>query len=212
MIVRYIGPRGVNITDSIRLASNDPRGMIKEIPIRVRAGGQAAYSVTPSPTVEFVVGNSRSGQPVRVLSPCNVKIVTGGPTKSGTFRIQNTGDCVLYLCEGALDDPDDVFEVLFSPGTLLPNGRHNYSIVFYPKRALHDYYATFRIRSNVGEILVPIHGRVQVMPQPLPQGGMADGANDELCLPLDKLCLGQELFDSRPSGSSILVQMTAVDP
>jgi hypothetical protein len=133
--------------------------------------------------------------------------VISAPDRAAEFVVRNTGNGPLFLCQGVLEDPDGVFVVLYSPETLLPNHDHTYAILFYPTQAMHDYHATFRIQSNAGEIVIPIHGRVQTLPERTTGGMTAYLPTDELCVPPNALCEVEQLFERGPGGDSILVQM-----
>ena len=204
MTIRYTGGRGANAADTIRVTCNDPRQMIREIPLLARAGGQAAYQVDPSPVVEVLAANTPTGRPVARMGRCRA---IADPGRAAEFTVRNTGDGVLFLCQGVLEDPDGVFVVSYSSETLLPNRRRTYPILFYPTEVMRDYHATFRIQSNAGEIVVPIHGRVEALPAPTTGGAMAYLPTDELCVPPDVLCRVEPLFERSPGGGSILVQM-----
>ncbi|MBI2909409.1 MAG: hypothetical protein HYX92_17325 [Chloroflexi bacterium] len=202
--VRYTGPRGADVADTIRITCNDPRRMVREIPLVARAGGQAAYRVDPSPVVEVLVANTPTGRPVVRMGRCRAIAV---PDRAAEFTVRNSGDGVLFLCDGVLDDPDGVFVVSYSRETLQPYAQRTYPILFYPTQAMHDYHATFRIQSNAGEIVVPIHGRVDVLPERTKDGMTAYLPTDDLCVPPDALCRIEGMFEPRPGGESILLQV-----
>lgn len=204
--ITYAGPRGVDAGSTIRLTCNDPNRMIREIQLAARSGGQPTSRVDPAPVVEVIVANTPTGRPVKQLGRCRA---IAAPDRAAEFTIYNTGTGPLFLCEGVLEDPDGVFVVSYGRETLMPYHHSTSPILFYPTQAMHDYHATFRIQSNAGEIVIPIHGRVQTLPERTSDGMTAYLPTDEVCVPPDALCKLEQLFEPGPGGESILVQMTS---
>jgi hypothetical protein len=131
-------------------------------------------------------------------------------TPAGRFRIYNTSDAPLFLCQSALDDPDGVFQVPFhptavpsprfpapfNPRTVLPQNYEEFIAYFFPTEVMKDYRAILTIRSNAGPITVPIHGRVETLPTVIQPGMLVDLVTDAMCIPpTTDLCKIRGIFE-----------------
>jgi hypothetical protein len=165
--------------------------------------GSTAYRVDP-PAVEIRVANTMTGTPRSRLGPgCRPVVLRD---TAGSFRIHNTGDNLLYLC-GANADPTGIFVVPFVQARIRPGESREIGILFFPDAALVRYTFDLVISSSEGDILVPIDGEVEALPQVGEFGDWVDLATDTLCVPPDVLCRSMAVFGALPEPSLAIMRL-----
>lgn len=177
-------------------------------------GAPVPFRVYPENGVEVLRANSHSGSPRQRLANCH-PIQVRDPAAEITI-LNDSQERGLYLCSAVLQDPAGVFEVPFSPVMIAPvqqrppsstvpaiflppwergSGETQLPVYFYPTQAMVDYRATFIIETSAGQIVVPIHGRVEALPQFGDRGEWVDLNAGEICAPANVMCKLGGLFE-----------------
>ncbi|MBL8837388.1 MAG: hypothetical protein JNL66_14145 [Alphaproteobacteria bacterium] len=194
----------------LKLSTNDPAALVHSIAIDLVAAGATRYRVEP-PAPDIRVANTAGGGPRARLVGCRIVTLR---REAAEFSIRNEGVEALAICAGSLDDPAGVFAVpaLNRPPRLIMPGREEpVSILFYPKAAMTTYNATARFTTSAGEIVVPLTGRVEAVPQLGDNGGWIDLNINRACIPLEALCGSRRLFGPLPDPRALLVMLLTVE-
>jgi hypothetical protein len=233
LILTFQGERDTPAAGTLRLLSNDPAAMSREIPLQLISGGDIAYQVIPPAPgpLRIQVANTPTGQSQQRLNDCREVVVVRDPARlqppAGVIQLLNTGTTPIYICDITLRDNADIFAVdpvadpLIAPGSAAEIG-----VRFFPRRVDELYRTVIDIWLNYRTVILEIEARV------IPEiqrrradlavdGGLLDFivdlAGDRLCLPAQAdICKARPFFEpitgpDRPRIERLTVTGAAAD-